>query len=200
MHYENRLQRYQFSYEILDNRPLFKDDRSALTKELASKMERMEFLHQTWILVQYLKHAQNCIMSALIYRELSCVSYNYSFKRGNLCRDIPTCVARQEQLHLLAIFVVKLYINNWNENTREFFSSFKDDQHFHVVTTTGCKMKCSAADGDVFTIMMGLANNKLESSSDSFGVEVDWVLSSEWERFSENETWRMSSTVKETKN
>ena len=55
-----------FPHEILDNGPLSEDDRLSLNKELAAKMDGVEFLHQTGILLHYLKHAPEDSVSASI--------------------------------------------------------------------------------------------------------------------------------------
>ena len=86
--------------------------------------------------MEYLKQAPEDSDWASIYRELPCVSHRYAFERGNLCKDIFTCAGRQERLPSSTMFVVKSYINNWNENTSEFVKSLLDDESFHVVART----------------------------------------------------------------
>jgi hypothetical protein len=40
-----------------------------------------------------------------------------------------------------SMFVVKSYINNWNESTSEFVKSVLDDESFHVVAMTRVNKK-----------------------------------------------------------
>ena len=173
------------------------EDRSILNKELASKKDGMEFLHQLGILVEYLKHAPEKSTYASLYRQLPCVSYRYAFERGNLCKDIFTQAGRQERLPSSKMYVVKSFFNNWNENTQEFIKSIADDESFHIVARTRLKEKHKGSNVDVLAEMMGSTDNDQESSSDIatvdidwadaensaeiIGVEVDWVLSDELE-------------------
>ena len=46
-----------FPCDIPGDIPLSENDRVALNKELAAKMDGVEFLHQTGILFHYLKHS-----------------------------------------------------------------------------------------------------------------------------------------------
>ena len=77
--------------------------------------------------------------------------------------------------------VVKSYINNRNESTRQFIDSFADDESLHVVARTGYKKKFKNADSDVHATRMGVMDDELEPSNKIVGVEVDWVLSDEME-------------------
>ena len=45
-------------------------------------------------------------------------------------------MGRQEGLPSSKMFVVKSYINNWNESTQVFGKSLLDDECFHVVART----------------------------------------------------------------
>ena len=119
----------------VDCQVLSEEDRSILNKELASKKDGMEFLHQLGILVEYLKHAPEKSKYAALYRQLPCVLYRYAFERGNLCKDIFTQAGRQERLPSSKMYVVKSFFNNWNENTQEFIKSIADDESFHVART-----------------------------------------------------------------
>ena len=56
-------------------------------------------------------------------------------------------------------FVVKSYINNWNEKTWQFIYSLADDESFHVVFITGHKKTCKNADSDVHAVRKGLTDN-----------------------------------------
>jgi hypothetical protein len=168
-----------FPCVILDDSLLSENDRSAINKELDA--DRTQFLHQTGILFHYLKHAPEYTVSASIYRKLPCVSHCYAFDRGNLCTKIFTCCGREKRLHSSTMFVVKSYINNWNENTRKFIDFLADDESFHVVARAGYKNKSKNADSDMLATMMGLTDDELEPSNKSVGVEVDWVLSDEME-------------------
>ena len=181
----------------VDCQVLSEEDRSILNKELASKKDGMEFLHQLGILVEYLKHAPEKSKYASLYRQLPCVSYRYAFERGNLCKDIFTQAGRQERLPSSKMYVVKSFFNNWNENTQEFIKSIADDESFHIVARTRLKEKHKCSNVDVLAEMMGSTDNDQESSSDIatvdidwadaensaeiIGVEVDWVLSDELE-------------------
>ncbi len=162
-----------FPCDIPDESLLSENDRLALNKELAAKMDRVEFLHQTGILFHYLKNSPEDIVSASIYRKLPCVSHQYAFVRGNLCTNIFTHCGREEWLHSSTMFVMKFYINNWNENTRQFIDSLADDESFYVVAWTGYKKKSKNADSDMLATRMGVMDNELEPSNRIVGVEVD---------------------------
>ena len=170
-----------FPREIPDDSQLSKSDRSILNKELAAKTGGIEFLHQTGILDQYLKHAPESSVCASIYRALPCVSYRYAFERGNLCKDIFTHAGRQERLHSSTMFVVKSFFNNWNEDTRQFIDSLADDESFHIVARTGYKKKRKTGGSDVIGTILGLTDDEQEPTNDIIAVEVDWVLSDELE-------------------
>ena len=144
-------------------------------------MDGVEFLHQTGILFHYIKNAPEDSVSVSIYRKLPCVLHCYAFERGNLCTNIFTPCGREERLHSSTMFVVKSYINNWNENTRQLIHSLADDKSFDVVARTGYKKKSKNADSDVLATRMGVTDNELEPSNKIVGVDVNWVLSDEME-------------------
>ena len=130
---------------------LSEEDRSILNKELASKTDGMEFFHQLGILVQYLKQAPEKSKHASLYRQLPCVSHCYAFERGNLYKDIFTQTGRQEWLPLSTMFVVKSFLNDWNENKREYIESLADDKSFHVLARTRSKEKRKSSNVDAYT-------------------------------------------------
>ena len=111
------------------------------TKCLLKKTDGIKFFHQTGLLVKYLEEAPKDSDVASIHQVLPCVSHHYAFERGNMCKDIFTCAGRQEWLPSSTMFVVKSYINNWNENTSEFVKSLLDDESFHVVARTRGNVK-----------------------------------------------------------
>ena len=149
----------RFPHFIPDDSPLSENDRAALNNALASKTDGIEFLHQTGILVQYLKHAPENSVTAAIYRKLPSVSYPYAFQRGNMCINIYTRTGRQERLHSSTMFVVQSHINDWSENTQEFINSIADDNNFHITKLRGA----------------------WNLNSEIIGVNVEWVLSDELE-------------------
>ncbi len=53
---------------------------------------------------------------------------------------------------ILYMFVVKSYINNWNEKITQLIDSFADDEIFHVVFITGHKKMSENADSDVHAV------------------------------------------------
>jgi len=166
----------QFPRKVpVDCELLSKEDRSILNKELASKTDGMEFFHQLGILVQYLKQAPEKSNHASLYRQLPCVAHRYAFERGNLCKDIFTQTGRQERLPSSTMFVVKSFFHDWNENTREFIKSLVDDESFHVVARTRLKKKRKSSNVNVLAGMMGSTSNEEESSSDTDGVDIDWM-------------------------
>ena len=58
-----------FPREISDDSPLSEDDRLTLDKELAAKMDGVEFLHQTGILFHYLKYSPSLLIAVVLCTE-----------------------------------------------------------------------------------------------------------------------------------
>ena len=80
---------------------------------------------------------------------------------------------------LSTMFVVKSYINNWNESTPEFVKSLLDDESFHVVAMIRVNQKLL-----VDSLLARLKGKDQEQSNDLeqiIGVEVDWVMSDDLE-------------------
>ena len=77
------------------------------------------------------------------------------------------------------MFVVKSYINNWNESTKEFVKSILDDESFHVVAMTRVNQKLIV--DDLLARLKGMDPEQTNDFEQIFGVEVDWVLSDDLE-------------------
>ena len=168
-----------FPMGIPDDFQLCDSDRLVLNKVVAEETDGIKFFHQTGLLVEYLKQAPEDSDWASIYRELPCVSHRYAFERGNLCKDIFTCAGRQERLPSSTMFVVKSYINNWNESTKEFVKSMLDDESFHVVARTRVNQKLVV--DDLIARLMAKDQEQTYDTEQIVGVEVDWVLSDDLE-------------------
>ena len=96
-----------------------------------------------------------------------------------MCKDIFTCAGRQERLPSSTMFVVKSYINNWNESTKEFVKSLLDDESFHVVARTRVNQKLIV--DDLIARLMAKDQEQTYDTEQIVGVEVDWVLSDDLE-------------------
>ena len=148
---------------------------------LAEETDGIKFFHQTRLLVEYLKQAPEDSDCASIYRDLPCVSHRYAFERGNLCKDIFTCAGKQERLPSSTMFVVKSYINKWNESTKEFVKSSLDDESFHVVARTRVNKKLLIDSLDPLARLMEKDQEQTGYFEQIVGVEVAWVLSDDLE-------------------
>ena len=69
------------------------------------------------------------------------------------------------------MFVVKSYINNWNESTKEFVKSILDDKSFHVVARTRVNEKVNV--DDVLARLMAKDQEQTDHFEQIVGVEVD---------------------------
>ena len=77
------------------------------------------------------------------------------------------------------MFVVKSYINNWNESTKEFVKSILDEKRFHVVARTRVNQKLVV--DDLIARLMAKDQEQTYDTEQIVGVEVDWVLSDDLE-------------------
>ena len=80
-------------------------------------------------------------------------------------------------MHSSTMFVVMLFFNSWNEDTRKFINSLADDESFHIVARTGYKKKRKTDGSDVIGTIRGLIDDEQEPTNDIIAVKVDWVLS-----------------------
>ena len=103
-----------------------------------------------------------------------------------MCKDIFTCAGRQEQLPSSTMFVVKSYINNWNENTSEFVKSLLDDESFHVVARTRGNEKIRISMVDPLGRLITQSQIQAKEKEHIIGVEIDWVMSDKLENHLED--------------
>ena len=93
-----------------------------------------------------------------------------------MCKDVFTSAGRQEQLPSSTIFVVKSYINNWNESTSEFVKSSLDDESFHM-TRVNKKLLVDS----LLVRPLGKDQEQTNDLEQIIGVEADWVMSNDLE-------------------